>query len=192
MRNAAFAVWVTVAAGVLLGACDSVKKSLGREKRSPDEFAVYSRAPLSLPPQYGLRPPAPGSERPQAVNPKDTAQSALLGPQPSGRGGSAPLTTAPFGSSKGLQLLLRDAGALNAEPGIRILLNREHTILAEEDKTLAEKIMFWGVPTEYGRVVDPAKEAQRIRENQALGKPITEGETPTIERKRRAILEGLF
>jgi hypothetical protein len=52
--------------------------------------------------------------------------------------------------------------------------------------------MFWGTPTDYGIVVDPVQEARRIHENQALGQPITEGETPTIERKRRALLEGIF
>jgi hypothetical protein len=41
-------------------------------------------------------------------------------------------------------------------------------------------------------VVDPQAEQQRIEENQALGKPVTEGETPTIERKKRGLLEGIF
>ena len=34
----------------------------GLDKRPPDEFTVYSRAPLSLPPNYDLRPPGdPGA-----------------------------------------------------------------------------------------------------------------------------------
>lgn len=192
MRRAAFILSLVIAAGVALGGCESVKKTFGREKRAPDEFAVYSRAPLSMPPEYGLRVPAPGTDRPQSVNPKDTAQTALLGGPSSARGAARPTTAAPFGASKGVQILLRDTGALNAEPGIRGIVNRETTTLSEEDKTLADRIMFWGVPNEYGREVDPSKEVQRIRENQALGRPITEGETPVIARKRKAILEGLF
>ena len=191
MRKAAFILSFVIAAGVALGGCESVKKTFTREKRAPDEFAVYSRAPLSMPPEYGLRVPAPGTDRPQSVNPKDDAQTALLG-GPSSARGARPTTAVPYGASKGVQLILRDTGALNAEPGIRSLVNRETTTLAEEDKSLADRIMFWGVPNEYGREVDPTKEAQRIRETQALGKPITEGETPVIARKRKAILEGLF
>jgi hypothetical protein len=52
--------------------------------------------------------------------------------------------------------------------------------------------MFWNSATQYGLVVDPTKEAKRIRGNQALGRPITEGEVPTIERKHEALLEGVF
>ena len=91
-----------------------------------------------------------------------------------------------------MQALLRDTGALTADPQIRATINRETSILAEEDQDIAERILFWGQPIEFGRVVDPAKESQRIRENQALGRPITEGETPTIERKRKGLLEDLF
>jgi hypothetical protein len=58
---------------------------------------------------------------------------------------------------------------------------------------MTERLMFWRKPDpEYGTVVDASKEAQRIRENQALGKPVAEGVTPTIARRKRALLEGIF
>ena len=41
-----------------LSGCTDVKEVLGYTKQSPDEFQVYARAPLSLPPDYNLRPPA--------------------------------------------------------------------------------------------------------------------------------------
>ena len=41
----------------LLGACSNVtKKSLGLTNSAPNEFMVEPRAPLSLPPEYHLRP----------------------------------------------------------------------------------------------------------------------------------------
>lgn len=43
-----------VAAGVLCG-CSLSKTKLGLAKESPDEFMVMSRAPLSLPPEYGVK-----------------------------------------------------------------------------------------------------------------------------------------
>ena len=71
-------------------------------------------------------------------------------------------------------------------------ISRETTILAEEDMAFAEAVMFWSTPTQYGSLVNPTEEAKRIRGNQALGRPITEGEVPTIERKHEALLEGIF
>ena len=83
-------------------------------------------------------------------------------------------------------------GATSAEPDIRGIVNRETTILADADYNFTDRLLFWKTPTEYGAVVDPVQEAKRIQDNQALGKPIVTGATPTIERKRRAILEGIF
>lgn len=189
-------VAIALVAVVLAAGCETVKKTVTREKRAPDEFAVYSRAPLSVPPEFALRPPEPGAERPQAVSAKESAQDALFTTTRAGKGGARPkpqpLPPGLANASPGVQALLRQTGALSADPSIRTLVNRETSILSEEDKTLADRIMFWGVPTEHGEAVDPQKEAQRIRETQALGKPITEGDTPVITRKRRAVLEGLF
>ena len=36
------------------------------------------------------------------------------------------------------------------------------------------------------------EEAKRLREYAALGKPVTEGQTPQIRRRKRAIFEGIF
>ena len=43
-----------------------------------------------------------------------------------------------------------------------------------------------------GTVVDPQKEAQRLKENAAIGKAPTEGDTPVIRKKKKAIFEGIF
>jgi hypothetical protein len=185
--------WIVLAAAVavVVGGCSDTKKLLGQGKRPPDEFAVYSRAPLSLPPDYALRPPAPGTSRPQNVMPRDTAKQVLLGEQFDTQAGGAS-SAEVVGVSPGTQVLLERTGALDADPEIRTQVNIETSILAEEDQSFTERLMFWGTPTDYGIVVDPVQEARRIHENQALGQPITEGETPTIERKRRALLEGIF
>ena len=180
--NSSGRVIASLLAVLILGGCEGARKAIGLEKAAPDEFSVYTRAPLSLPPEYGLRPPAPGSDRPQRVNPRDVAKKAILG----GKSQDA------AGASSGVQALLRDTGALTSNPEIRATINRETTILASEDQSIAESILFWNKPSEFGQAVDPAKESQRIRENQALGRPLNEGETPTIERKRKGILEDFF
>ena len=188
--RAIWIVWPLVLGTFILGGCQD-GGVLSGGARAPDEFAVYSRAPLSLPPDYALRPPAPGAAPSQSIPPRNEAKGALVG----GSFNSIP----PSGSSAdvvsfspGTRNLLEQTGALAADPDIRDLVNRETTILAEEDQSFTERLMFWTTPVEYGTVVDPAEEAKRIHETQALGQPITAGETPTIERKRRALLEGIF
>jgi len=57
--------------------CADFKKLVGIERTSPDEFAVESRAPLTVPPDFDLRPPQPGASRPQEVTPASKAQSAV-------------------------------------------------------------------------------------------------------------------
>lgn len=48
---------VALLAGVgVLSACSDMKKSLGIENSAPNEFMVTTRAPLTLPPDFDLRP----------------------------------------------------------------------------------------------------------------------------------------
>ena len=47
-----------------LASCDSIRDAAGLTKQPPDEFAVVTKAPLTLPPDYSLRPPQPRTRRP--------------------------------------------------------------------------------------------------------------------------------
>lgn len=177
-------------AGVfLLGGCSSARTALITSKTPPDEFAVYSRAPLTLPPDYALRPPQPGETRPDGVDPQREAKNALFGTA-NGTGGTSEMSQAAI--SPGLRQLFHETGADKANPLIRQEVNNETATLAERDRTWAEKIIFWGKPEPFGTVVDAAKEEKRLRENAGLGKPVTNGKTPSIERKPKALLEGIF
>lgn len=179
---------VVLATAIALGGCESVKQELGiGVKRPPDEFAVYSRAPLSMPPDFALRPPAPGAGT-DSLAARNNAKDVLLGnatPQPAS---SAGLTQV----SPGTEALLGRTGGLNAQNDIREQVNRESTVLAEAQLSFTERLMFWKDTPEEGAVVNPSEEAQRIRENQALGKPVVTGETPIIERRPKGTLEGIF
>lgn len=66
-----------VGAALLLSGCAGFKQTIGLEPTAPDEFAVESRAPLTVPPGFDLRPPEPGAPRPQDANPAATAQAAI-------------------------------------------------------------------------------------------------------------------
>jgi hypothetical protein len=88
--------------------------------------------------------------------------------------------------------LLGRAGALGADPVIRRTVDQESTALVDESRGLMDRILFWQEPEEPGTLVDPEKEARRLREVHALGKPVNKGDVPVIERKERGWLEGIF
>lgn len=164
-------------------ACDGMKEQLGLTKQSPDEFRVVSRAPLSLPPDYNLVPPAPGAPRPQEGTATDQARTAVFGGQPGAQ---------PLGTGQGDQAFLSAAGAQNADPSIRQVVDAETRQYNAESADFIDALIFWRKPEAPGTVVDPKAEQARIQENQALGRAVTEGDTPTIERREKGLLEGLF
>ena len=74
MRKSALIVLGTT---VLLSACGG--GGLFNRQR-PDEFAVQRQAPLVVPPDFALVPPAPGAPRPTDQGTAAQAQNALFGP----------------------------------------------------------------------------------------------------------------
>jgi hypothetical protein len=185
LRGRPAALLVLAALG--LSACDngSLRRSLGLDSRGPDEFRVVSRAPLDVPPDFGLRPPQPGAQRPNEPTVREQAKQTVFG-------ANTPAVRVVEGRSAGESVLLRQAGAVDVDANIRETVNRESAQLAQADRGLTDRLIFWREPPAPGTVVDPVAEQQRLRENAALGKPATEGETPIIQRKRRGILEGIL
>jgi hypothetical protein len=171
-----------------LTGCDSLRRLSGLSRTPPDEFTVLSRAPLDLPPDYTLRPPQGGALRPQETAPTDQARRTVF--RANERDTS--LLAGRANRSTGELALLKQAGAGTAEPNIRQLVNQENTKLLAADRSFVDKLIFWQKPAEPGVVVDAEKEAHRLRENAALGKPANEGETAIIERKQKGFLEGIF
>lgn len=70
-------VCVLVLLSIGVSGCSDFKRVIGIEKVSPDEFAVELRAPLTIPPDFDLRPPAPGASRPQEVSAANKAKTAI-------------------------------------------------------------------------------------------------------------------
>lgn len=74
-----------------LGACG--RSGLNRAR--PDEFATARQAPLVIPPDFGLVPPAAGAARPQDTSPSQQALDALFGgPAPRSPSETSALTAA--------------------------------------------------------------------------------------------------
>jgi hypothetical protein len=200
MRNGAkvrhflgFAVVALAAAG--LTGCEAARESFGFTKQAPDEFEVVTRAPLVIPPDFGLRPPQPGAQRPQEQQIRDQARETLTGRNAAASGAQVASTGAGSSGpalSPGEHALLAKAGALDTDPSIRRTVDRESTLLSETDQSFIDRLIFWQEKPPPGKVVDPEGESKRIREAMAQGQPPTQGETPTITRKKKGWLEGIF
>ncbi len=177
-------------AAVTLAGCGGVREQFGLDKQSPDEFRVVSRAPLTVPPEFALRPPRPGAARPQVGTPTDQARRTVfrLGDQqPSVRE-----VMPDDGRSLGERAILVEAGADEAEPDIRQVVDRETQRVNEESQDFLEALIFWRDAQPSGDIVDAEAEARRLRESRALGEPVTGAGAPTIERRERGVFEGIF
>lgn len=165
-------LFISAAAAASLSACSGAKEQLGLTRSAPDEFAVVKRAPLEMPPEYTLRPPQPGAPRPQEEAVAEQARTAVLGSD--GRGASK-------GQAKGEAALLQNADA-RYDPNIREIVNVEATQTVRKNEPVVKKLLNIGKDTlPAATVVDPAAEAQRLKQNAEEGKLVTEGKTPIIE-----------
>jgi hypothetical protein len=122
---------ILVGGAAVLGGCSSVGAALGMQKVTPDEFRVVAKAPLVVPPDYALRPPAPGEPRPQELQPESSARIAVLGQREAAT------------RSPGESLLVNRAGAEKADPLIRYVMDDEFGSIAHKDKSFADRVMFW-------------------------------------------------
>lgn len=185
------------AAALLIGAlaqggCSDIRQAVGAEKAPPDEFQVRVRAPLSLPRDYGLRAPAPGTERPQAVRERDRARQIVLESDES-RKGKLSERRRVKGVSPAEAALLAKLGGEDVDPGIRQVVERETNAINEDSKSFVDSLIFWREDPPPGTAVDPREESRRLQENVALGRPADSGKTPVIERKSKGLFtKGLF
>ena len=61
----------------LVAGCSDLKQMVGLDQPMPDEFAVELRAPLTIPPDFSLRPPDPGAPRPQEKSAEQQAEQVI-------------------------------------------------------------------------------------------------------------------
>lgn len=152
-------------AGASLAGCQTAQRALGQGKAVPDEFRVVTKAPLVVPPDYSLRPPAAGAARPEELRPESATRVAALE--------QAQAQT----RSTGENLLVQKAGGAQADPLARYVIDDEFGDISHKDKSWADRIMFWR--RDGGGASAPAPEdAQRAAE-------VTGGQQVTIAPSRR-------
>ncbi|HEX8486039.1 DUF3035 domain-containing protein [Sphingomonas sp.] len=106
-----------VAGALLLSGCGTS----GIDRARPDEFAVARQAPLVIPPDFALVPPAPGAVRPQDNTGNAQTLDALFG-------GSAPRSASE-------RAAVSAAGGDSAERGIRSNVGDPDTNVVDKGAT---------------------------------------------------------
>lgn len=78
---------VSIVAGLGVVASLSACGHRGYGRSGPDEFAVARQAPLVIPPDFSLQPPAPGAAPTQSTTSNSQTLEALFGPNTARSGG---------------------------------------------------------------------------------------------------------
>lgn len=188
---------MTVALSLTACGGGNVKQQLGLQRAAPDEFRVVAKPPLSVPPDFSLRPPRAGMSDQQNDVVRNQAKQAVFSEtvqaSPSSLVTAAPVQNSSF--SRGEQSLLTRSGADTAQSDIKdVLYHEEYTTTVEKrEEGFFSRMMNRKTAAEEGEVVvDSSKEADRIRTNKQEGKPITEGDVPEKGEGKKSLLDKVF
>ncbi len=158
-----FLVPVTSLLVMSLSGCSGMRDKLGLDPVAPDEFTVYDRAPLSVPPKYALRPPVDGAKGAGQATASDEAQKIVDGGKM-----TPPQATE---TTAGAEDLLAKAGAEKVDADIRTQVDEDLSLEKKPaDKKLLDGMLFWKKKEAKGEVIDPVEEKKRLEE-EAKGKP---------------------
>ena len=146
---------------------------------TPDEFRVVRKAPLTVPPEYNLRPPAPGSSRPQELSTETQARVAVFG-----------VDTARD-ASEGEKSFIKAAGGDAIDRSVRSAVDYDNAQILRKNRNFADAILNFGKTSPNDPVVDPAAEAERLRAQEEALKDITGGSKVIIQPKHTSKLPGL-
>jgi hypothetical protein len=166
------ALMAVLAAATAASGCASVSRAIGATKTSPDEFRVVTQAPLTLPPDYNLRPPRPGEPRPSEIEPSQQARSALFGQEV----GQA--------ATPGERTLVAAAGATSADPEIRDTIDFESQGVVRRNEGFVNNLLaFGGSGAPRSAPLNAEEEARRLQDDEAIRRA-TGGGQVVIERDR--------
>lgn len=156
MTTRTMTILAVVAAAASASGCASIGNALGAGKVSPDEFRVVSQAPLTLPPDYSLRPPRPGEARPQELQPTEEARQSLFGQDV---GASA---------SPGERRLVGDAHADATDTNIRDTIDFEAQGIVRRNEGFVNRLLAFGGSPSGSAPLDPQAEQQRLADEDSI------------------------
>jgi hypothetical protein len=153
-------VAVLTGLGLALCGCQSIRNAANLNKESPDEFAVLTKAPLVIPPDYNLLPPKPGAAPTNQNEPTESAEEAMFGAD------TATIAANIQGNySPEERYVLAKAGIANADPDIRMHLASDRKDMLAADDSFTNSVLFWkGPKKETDTPVDADAEAKRVKD----------------------------
>jgi hypothetical protein len=122
---------------VALEGCSSLRDEAGLTKQPPDEFAVTTKAPLIIPPNFNLRPPSPGAAPLNQTDPTSAAEVAMF----SSEDPNQVAAQMQGNYSPGEKMLLAHAGVQNADPTIRGQLQSDDRNMQAADSSFTDRIL---------------------------------------------------
>ncbi|HET7085194.1 MAG TPA: DUF3035 domain-containing protein [Rhizomicrobium sp.] len=156
----------------LLSGCDSLRRAAGLVKKSPDEFAVTTKAPLVIPPDFNLRPPLPGAPPSNTRDPATNAEMALFAntdPQAVASGMTGNFTP-------GEKMLLANAKAQTSDPAIRARLNADQRAAVQNaDRSFTDRILGSPATADTGKPINADAEIAKGRKTTAAPKKKASG-----------------
>ncbi|MEM7767758.1 MAG: DUF3035 domain-containing protein [Pseudomonadota bacterium] len=96
-----------------------------------DEFLVVTKPPLTVPPEYSLRPPGAGQALPLEVDPARSGSVTAFG------------ETLGQNASGSERALVAAAGANAVDPLIRSTVDWEEASTVRKSPSLGDRILFW-------------------------------------------------
>jgi hypothetical protein len=186
------------------GSSIDVKEKLGLNREGPDEYRVVPRPPLTVPPEFNLRPPGESSTYVSGMPAQNRAHDQVTGGDTStpavpdapasssnpftNAAAVTPVTSGALPSSSDSQLLA-NAGANKADPQIRqkLLDDKMNGVGGAKDPNY-----LFGGKTQSDTLVDPTKEADRLKQDKEQNKPPTAGDTPVIAPEDKGLLGTIF
>lgn len=166
------ALVVVLAAATAASGCAGLSRAVGASRSSPDEFRVMTHAPLTLPPDYNLRPPRPGEARPGESDPAGEARTALFG------------DSVGQAASQGERAFVSAAGASTANDAIREQIDYEAQGVVRRNEGFVNRVLsFGGSGAPAAAPLDPQTEEQRLADEESIRRA-TGGGQITIRRER--------
>jgi len=151
---------IVSALGIAISGCSSTSKVLGLTKQSPNEFNILTKAPLVVPPEYNLRPPAEGVSSVENNYTQDAARKALIGDVDDAE------------PTRGEIVLMTKAGVGRANQEIRLEVDGQNSV-ERKTSSFSDRVLFWnnGSYKPRGNVaLNPETEAKRLESvNSATG-----------------------
>ena len=174
MNTARAALRIFALAGVALSliGCETVREAAGVVKEPPDEFAVLTKSPLVIPPDFNLRPPKPGASPTNQSSPTESAQAALFAEDPATAAAAMP---GSFSAEE--RIVLASTRGANADHSIRKQIASDAKAMEATNDSFTDRLLFGSPGSDKGTALDADAETQRLQAAKTSGQQVASSPT---------------